>query len=258
MFTIGSCFSGIGGFELGLEMAGFKTLWQIEYDDSCQKILKKHWPDVKKYKDINNVKIKELETPGIITGGYPCQPFSLAGNRQGEKDDRHLWPKMFEIIKAKRPNWIVCENVLGHVSMGLDAVLSDLGSISYSYQTFIIPTCAVGSPQLRERVWIVAHSRKSSDNIKRTFHKNKNILAKKSKNRVNIWSEYNRICKFDEWLPEQDVRSGSAFCRKINGVSPKLDKSRIEALGNAIDPRLAYQIGRAIIKTEQHMENNTI
>lgn len=155
-YTIGSCFSGIGGFELGLESTGFfKTIWQIERDSFCQKVLKKHWPDVLKYRDINEVNIHELEKPWILVGGYPCQPFSFAGTRQGNEDDRHLWPKMFEIIKIKRPNWVICENVYGHVSMGLDQVLTDLENEAYSCQTFIVPACAVDAPHRRDRVWIL-------------------------------------------------------------------------------------------------------
>lgn len=256
MYTIGSCFSGIGGFELGLEWAGFKTAWQIEIDPFCRQILKKHWPDVPKYKDINEIKTEEIKDVGIICGGYPCQPFSFAGKRTGEKDDRHLWPEMFEIIKAKRPNWVICENVTGHISLGLSKVLSDLESISYNYQTFIIPACSVNAAHQRNRIWIVANIRENSDNIKRTIYKNKNILVQNSRDKIKIWGEYNRICQSSNWSPEEYVKTERSFCREIHGVSSKLDETRVAALGNAIDPRIAYQIGLAIIQTEKEYKTN--
>ena len=148
-------FSGIGGFSLGLEATGgFKTVGFCEIEPFCQQVLKKHWPDVPIYEDVRG-----LEHDGridIITGGYPCQPFSTAGKRKGQSDPRHLWPAMFGIIEAKRPRWVIGENVAGHISMGLDEVLADLERAAYSAIPFIIPACAVGAPHRRDRIWIVA------------------------------------------------------------------------------------------------------
>jgi len=148
-------FSGIGGFSLGLEATGgFKTVGFCEIEPFCQQVLKKHWPDVPIYNDVRG-----LEHDGavdIVTGGYPCQPFSTAGKRKGQSDPRHLWPAMFGIIEKHRPRWVIGENVAGHVSMGLDQVLADLERAAYSAIPFIIPACAVGAPHRRDRIWIVA------------------------------------------------------------------------------------------------------
>lgn len=150
-------FSGIGGFSLGLERTqGFETVAFCEIDPFCQKVLKKHWPDVPIYNDV-----RTLDYDGavdVITGGYPCQPFSTAGRRKGQDDDRHLWPAMLRLIQKYRPTWVIGENVAGHISMGLDDVLSDLADINYGARTFIIPACAVDAKHRRDRVWIVANA----------------------------------------------------------------------------------------------------
>ena len=154
--------SGIGGFALGFSWAELShPVLFCDIEPWSRKILAKHWPDVKIAKDV-----KELANDpdglvpdcDILSCGYPCQPFSVAGKQRGEEDDRHIWPEIFTIIQAKRPNWIVCENVYGHISMGLDTVLSDLEAESYSCQPFIVPACAVNAPHRRDRLWIVAHT----------------------------------------------------------------------------------------------------
>lgn len=156
-------FSGIGGFSLGLERAGMETVAFCEYDEKARLVLKKHWPDVPMYNDVRTLTGEQLEKDGItdiglICGGYPCQPFSVAGKRQGKADDRHLWPEFFRLIQETRPTWIIAENVAGHINMGLDSVLADLESEAYQSQVFLIPACAVGAFHRRDRVWIVAHS----------------------------------------------------------------------------------------------------
>jgi len=150
-------FSGIGGFSLGLERTGgFETVAFCEIDPFCQKVLKKHWPHVPIHNDVRNLNYDG--SVDVITGGYPCQPFSTAGKRKGADDDRHLWPAMFSLIKKYRPTWVIGENVDGLVSMGLDSVLADLGSSGYGARTFAIPACAVNAPHRRYRLWIVANS----------------------------------------------------------------------------------------------------
>src|SRR3990172_13197899 len=101
--TVGSLFAGIGGFDLGLERAGFQIKWQVEKDEWCKKILEKHWPGVRRYKDIHEVGAHNLEAVDLICGGFPCQPFSIAGKRKGEEDDRHLWPEMLRVISELKP-----------------------------------------------------------------------------------------------------------------------------------------------------------
>jgi DNA (cytosine-5)-methyltransferase 1 len=150
-------FSGIGGFALGFQMAGgFETVAFCEIDKFCQQVLRKHWPDTPIYDDVRT--IDYAGTIDVITGGYPCQPFSNSGKRQGKEDDRHLWPAMFSLIQRYRPTWVLCENVDGHVSMGLDDVLADLESALYTTRALVIPACAKGAPHRRDRVWIVGHA----------------------------------------------------------------------------------------------------
>lgn len=148
-------FSGIGGFSLGLERTGgFETVAFCEIEPFCQKVLKKHWPEIEIYNDVRT--LPKFGSIDVVCGGYPCQPFSTAGKRRGDQDDRHLWPAMFAVIKAERPSWVIGENVAGHVSMGLDEVLFDLESEGYTARPYIIPACATDAPHRRDRIWIIA------------------------------------------------------------------------------------------------------
>ena len=151
-----SLFTGIGGIDLAAEWAGFETVLMVENNAYCQKVLKKHWPDVPLESDIYETHPKETAT--LITGGFPCQPFSVAGQQRGKGDDRYLWPEMLRVIKEIRPGWVVAENVAGLIRMGLDDCLSDLEREGYITETFLIPACAVNAPHRRDRIFIVAHS----------------------------------------------------------------------------------------------------
>lgn len=152
-------FSGIGGFSLGLERAGMKTVAFCELEDYPISILKKHWPDVPVYRDVRKLDGKQFRgTVELICGGFPCQPFSVAGKQRGKEDDRHLWPEMLRLIQEVRPTWVIGENVAGFITMALDDVLSDLEAEGYTCQPFVIPACAVGGVHRRDRVWIVAYS----------------------------------------------------------------------------------------------------
>jgi DNA (cytosine-5)-methyltransferase 1 len=154
-------FSGIGGFALAARWSGFETVQFVEIEPYAQKVLAKNFPDVPIHDDIKTFKADEFCGVGLLTGGYPCQPFSLAGERRGKEDDRHLWPEMLRIIREARPDWVLAENVAGHVSMGLDEVLSDLENEGYTTQPLIIPACAKDARHRRDRVWIVARNTKS-------------------------------------------------------------------------------------------------
>jgi len=164
MFRHLDLFSGIGGFSLGLELTGgFETVAFCEIEKFPRKVLKKYWPHIKQYKDIKELTNDQLETDGIIpidiiTGGYPCQPFSVAGHQRGEKDKRHLWPEMFRLVKECRPTWVIGENVSGHIKLGLDTVLENLESEGYSTRAFSISASSIGANHKRERVWIVGYS----------------------------------------------------------------------------------------------------
>lgn len=230
-------FSGIGGFSLGLERTGgFETVGFCEIDSYCQKVLKKHWPDVAIHDDINTLNVEDIYNGKIdvITGGYPCQPFSVAGNRKGHKDDRHLWPRMFEIIKQARPTWIICENVNGHITMGLDEVLHDLESEGYASKPFVIPACAIDAPHRRDRVWIVANTNRErlegSEEARDSCAE-----GKKADKQLAGFCE----SEWRSWPTEPRI------CRVANGVSDRMD--RIRGLGNAVVPGVVSKIGQAIL-----------
>ena len=142
---------------------GIETVQFVEIEPFAQKVLNKNFPNIPIHDDIKTFKADEFSGIGIVTGGYPCQPFSQAGQRRGEKDDRHLWPEMFRVIREARPVWVLAENVAGHVSMGLDDVLDDLESEGYTTQPIIIPACAKDAKHRRDRVWIVANSECNSE-----------------------------------------------------------------------------------------------
>lgn len=157
-------FSGIGGFSYAGEklVGGFETVAFCEYDKHAQKVLRKHWPDTEIIDDVRELANDADRFRGlvdIVVGGYPCQPFSVAGVRRGDKDDRHLWPEMLKIIQAVRPTWVIGENVAGHISMGLDEVLLDLQNSGYEARCFVIPAVAADAHHRRDRCWIVGYSK---------------------------------------------------------------------------------------------------
>ena len=160
--TMGSLFAGIGGFDLGFARAGFETVWQVEIDPWCRQVLKKHFPNAERFKDIRECGAHNLAPVDVICGGFPCQPFSSAGKQGGTEDDRYLWPEMLRVISDLRPSWVVGENVYGLVAGEMEPifeqVLLDLEALGYEVQAFVIPACAVDAPHRRDRVWIVGHS----------------------------------------------------------------------------------------------------
>ena len=157
--TVGSLFSGIGGFDYGLESIGMKIKWQVENDKFCNKVLANHWPNVKRYGDIKDVKTDELKPVDLICGGFPCQPFSCAGKRKGKEDDRYLWPEMLRIITGLKPRWIIGENVAGIVNMELEQVCTSLEIEGYKVRPIIIPACAINAWHRRDRVWILGYAK---------------------------------------------------------------------------------------------------
>ena len=161
-------FSGIGGFSLGLESTGgFETVAFCDIEKYCLQVLEKRFPGVPRYTDIKELNYDKIKSDGlfpidIITGGYPCQPFSVAGRKKGEEDPRHLWPEMFRLVQELRPSWVIGENVSGHIKLGLDTVLKNLESEGYSARTFSISASSVGANHQRERVWIVANAKQDN------------------------------------------------------------------------------------------------
>ena len=166
ILTTVDLFSGIGGFARGLEATGhFRTTCFVEQDPFCQAVLKHHWPDVPILDDIRDAEIFDFPDPrpDLVCGGFPCQPFSQAGRQRAQDDPRHLWPEMLRVIRELRPTWVVGENVVGLIKLGLDEVLTDLEGEGYATRTFNIPACATGAPHLRQRIWVVAHADSESE-----------------------------------------------------------------------------------------------
>jgi DNA (cytosine-5)-methyltransferase 1 len=155
--TVGSLFSGIGGIDLGLERAGMRVVWQSEVDPYCCRVLAKHWPDVPNLGDVKLIDWEQVERVDLICGGYPCQPFSVAGRQRGDEDSRHLWPWMLDAIRVLRPRYALLENVPGHLALGFGRVLGDLAEVGYDATWDCIPAAAVGAPHLRDRVFVVAY-----------------------------------------------------------------------------------------------------
>jgi DNA (cytosine-5)-methyltransferase 1 len=156
-----SLFSGIGGFEIAAQWMGWENVFQVEIDKFCQKVLTKNFPNTDKHLDIFNFDGTEYRgTVDIISGGFPCQPFSIAGKRNGSGDDRHLWPQMLRVIRNVQPTFVVAENVSGLLTiedgMVFEQVCLDLENEGYEVWTYRIPACAVNAPHRRDRVWIVA------------------------------------------------------------------------------------------------------
>lgn len=231
---LGSLFAGIGGFDLGLEWAGFIPTWQVEKDEFCQKVLAKHWPHIKRYGDIHDF-IAEcergaVEPVDIIAGGPPCQPASLAGKRQGKEDDRWLWPQALRSVASIRPTWCLFENPLGFRTMGIDQVLSEMEGMGYACQSFVIPACSVDAPHCRDRIWMVAHSDSTRlegvhDKVDRECMQLPEVIWKK-------------------WKAEPRVD------RVALGIPNRVD--RLKSLGNAVVPQIPYVIGKAIMEAERH------
>lgn len=154
--THGALFNGIGGFCLAAEWAGILTEWTVEIDPFCNKVSKKHFPHATQHTDIHHA--SNLPYVDIISGGFPCQPFSVAGKQLGNEDDRALWPQMLRVIREVRPAYVIGENVAGLIGMALDQVLSSLEAEGYATEVFVLPACGVNAPHKRDRVWIIAYA----------------------------------------------------------------------------------------------------
>jgi len=226
-------FSGIGGFSLAAEWTGqIETVAFCEKEDYPQRVLRKHWPDVPIFDDIYNLGRGDIDgAVDIITGGFPCQPFSKAGKRRGKADDRYLWPEMFRIIKEFKPSWVVSENVTGIIKVALDDILLDLEGEGYTTVSFVLPACSVNAPHRRDRVWNI--SKLANTDSGRHFHgepKEPSTETREQTQREPLPSSW--------W----DIEPGMG--RVVNGLPSRLD--RIRCLGNSIVPRAAYEILKGI------------
>jgi DNA (cytosine-5)-methyltransferase 1 len=236
--------AGIGGFSLGLETTGqFKTVGFCEIDSYCQKVLNKHWPDVPIYTDLKELanETEKLTIDfDIISAGIPCQSFSNAGNKKGKKDDRYLWPYLFEIIKQKKPTYVLIENVANFIHVALDNVYLNLENEMYATQSFIIPACSVQAPHKRDRTWIIsknmAHS--ISQGLQGRLSGRKNSEGKDK----HGYSGCSSTILLQSKLPTWTTRS--KICGISDGVSHRMD--RIKGLGNSVVPQVVHNIGLAI------------
>ncbi|MCY9707398.1 DNA cytosine methyltransferase [Paenibacillus alvei] len=246
-----SLFSGIAGIDLAAKWAGMKTRAFCESEPFPQKVLRKHWPDIPIYDDVRTLTRARLEEDGIITAsraidivsaGYPCQPYSVAGKREGKEDDRALWPEVARIISEIRPRWFVGENVAGHITLGLDGVLDDLDNLDYTSQPFVIPAAAVGANHKRDRIFIISHS-----NSKRLQG------GAYERSGSEMWKRIEQ--QFSRLLPAspQPKVSTADFSREGYGLSRKLDADRIKALGNAVYPYQIFPILAAIKAIDDYM-----
>ena len=263
-------FSGIGGFSLGLESTGkFKTIGFCEKDKFCQKVLQKHWPDTPIYEDIKKLDGTKIKAD-VITGGFPCQSISIAGKQKGKNDDRFLFPEMLRVIKETQARWVIGENVqnLLNISNGeiLQGIHNDLEAIGYEVQTFSISASSQGAWHKRQRIWIIANT-----NTRLSFRENKEIQTRgitsnngstnvansnNIRTQVQTKGKHTSFKMFGSQSKKSWWKTFSEFYRIPDGLQYGLDKdrtNRIKALGNAIVPQIATEIGKAIIKAEEEV-----
>ena len=280
---LGSLFSGGGLGDFGFLASGMEIAWQCEIDPYCQKILALRYPESKKYTDIKTLKGAELEQVDIITGGFPCQPFSVAGKQMGNDDHRSLWSEMLRVITECRPRWVIGENVLGIVNMELENICFDLEAEGYEVWPLIFPAHAVGASHRRERLWIVCNSEyngQSTSKECRSIGKRSNN-SKEGKNKtsepkrpVSSFGRFqgmanansDRLQRSIKRLQEtgqsstvetllrttrlffKDDVSTPRICGKSDGITKRME--RLKMLGNGQVPACTYVIGKMIMEIE--------
>lgn len=217
-----SLFSGIGGLDLAAEWAGFITVGQCEWADYPTKVLEKHWPNVPRWRDIRTLTKEDffertgLRTVDVISGGFPCQPFSQAGKRRGKEDDRYLWPEMLRVIRELQPAWVIGENVPGIVNLALDEVLSDLEEEGYEAQCFIIPACGVDAPHKRMRCAIVANS------VNRSVPLRRDGEFQDTEETHRDWNSYRR--RTETIIAGERREDKPRICRVVDGVRTEVHR----------------------------------
>ena len=258
-------FSGFGGFEIAAQWMGWETVAWCENNDFCRKILSYYFPNSYKLGDIRNECFKRFKGIDILTGGFPCQPFSVAGQRHGTNDDRFLWPEMYRAIKESSPRWVVAENVRGLLSIQSGSVFekmcTDMEDIGYEILPIIIPAASVNAPHKRERLWIIAHSTDSG--IKNMSGWKDEICKSEMFTNSTVerqWREGNGIGEtgfINEKIPKNDWENfptQSPICSGNDGISSKLDgitfskfrKESIKGFGNAVVPNIPYDLFKSI------------
>ena len=248
MLVHASLFSGIGGFDLAADWMGWDNLFHCEWNTFGQRVLKHHFPNSISYNDITKTDFSiHRGQVDILTGGFPCQPYSSAGKRLGKADERHLFPHMLRTIKEVKPRWVVGENVRGLVSWNeglvFHEVYDDLEREGYEVQSFLIPACSQNAPHRRDRIWFVAYSKSIG-----LEHK---IPKQKLDRKIRPWE-----CIEWDFQTKESLKPG--LCWENDGISKGMDgitfskwrKESIKAYGNAIVPQVAYQIFKAIEEFE--------
>lgn len=268
--TFGSLFSGIGGFDLGLERAGMECRYQVEIDPFARRVLEKHWPEVKRYEDITKLTGDELERVDLICGGFPCQDISRIGKRAGIDGDRSgLWFHFGRIIHDIRPRYVIVENVAGLLDGGIGRVLGDLAGLGFDAEWEVLPAAAFGSPQIRKRVFIVAYMRgerlqgilqtwAASMATRRSSGKSSSLGSLPVLRGMDVPDPFDSCLRLrvptDRGMVERPLHGagwweiGPEVFRMANGVRNRMD--RIKSLGNAVVPQVAEWIGRRIIDLE--------
>ncbi len=260
MLTHLSLFSGIGGLDLAAEWAGFTTAGQCEFADFPTKILEKHWPDVPRWRNIRTLTKESfyertgLHTVDVISGGFPCQPFSVAGKQAGKEDDRYLWPEMLRIISELTPRWVIGENVPGILRIAAADVVQDLERAGYNVVLFDFEAAAVGAFHRRERIAFIGEQAGAMENAggqglcgaKGCGQRSENVpnaeSAKCPRGRTEAWGRWPESGCGRWWAAEPDVG------RVANGVPNRVD--RLKCLGNAVVPQQFSPIFRAIAEVE--------
>lgn len=233
-----SLFSGIGGFELGLERAGMTVVGQVEIDPFCRRVLAKHWPEVPRHDDVRTCvdwwRSERRPPVHVVGGGFPCQPASEAGLGLGPADARWLWPLMAEVVAALRPSWVVWENVPGLLTRGLDIVHRDLVRLGYCHRVGWTAACAVGAPHPRRRLFGVAHAVGEGCRARRAPDGHGDVAAASRVRPESSGAAW--------WAVEPGLG------RVAYGASNGVDRRRV--LGNAVVPQVSEYIGRLLLSSE--------
>lgn len=239
---IGSLFAGIGGLELGLEQAGVgHTVWQVEREPYPRQVLAAHWPDAARYEDVITTDWTQVAPVDVVCGGFPCQPFSIAGLQKGTNDDRWLWPAFADCVRVVRPRYVVVENVAALVadSDAFGWLLSDLHDLGFDAEWSLVSACSVGAPHARQRVLVVAHRPldDGEDHMPR---------LRADEDRAGVEPRGGRGVEGRHgWLPEPPVG------RVAHGVPSRMVRGPLFALGNAVVPAVGRVAGDVIVRLER-------
>jgi DNA (cytosine-5)-methyltransferase 1 len=288
MLNHASLFSGIGGFDLAAQWVGWENLFHCEWNPFGQKVLKHYFPNSISYNDITKTDFTiHRGQVDILSGGFPCQPYSTAGKRLGKEDERHLWPEMLRTIREVKPSWVVGENVRGLINWNeglvFHEVQSDLEAEGYEVQPFLIPAAGVNAPHQRYRIWFVAYSnnKKTNSRFRQIQSKNGEVSewhnnAESSNSIISGFITNSKSIGQEQTLENKELERGRfrfsnkrniwdtfpskpALCggndglpKELDGITfPKWRNESIKAYGNAIVPQVAFNIFKSINEYEK-------